>query len=63
MQDKIIDKLKQDGFRHSAGQFRNEKENKMDCEKLKNILAGIGLAGLVAGAGLTSPGYVQGSSG
>lgn len=35
----------------------------MDCEKLKNILAGIGLAGLVVGVGLTSPGYVQGSSG
>lgn len=35
----------------------------MGSEKLKNILAGIGLAGLVAGVGLTGPGHVYGSSG
>lgn len=35
----------------------------MGSEKLKIILAGIGLAGLVAGAGLTGPGQVHGSSG
>jgi radical SAM modification target selenobiotic family peptide len=35
----------------------------MDNEKLKQLLAGIGIAGLVAGVGLTAPGQAHGSSG
>jgi len=35
----------------------------MGAEKLKSLLAGIGLAGLVAGVGLTAPGNVHGGSG
>ena len=35
----------------------------MECDKLKNLLAGIGLAGLMAGVALTTPGIIHGSSG
>ncbi len=35
----------------------------MGCEKLKSLLAGIGLAGLMTGVALTNPGIVHGSSG
>jgi len=35
----------------------------MSSEELKNLLAGIGLAGLVAGVGLAAPGHVNGGSG
>lgn len=35
----------------------------MGCDKLKSLLAGIGLAGLMAGVALTSPGVTHGASG
>jgi radical SAM modification target selenobiotic family peptide len=39
------------------------KGGNMDNEKLKQLLAGIGIAGLVAGVSLTAPGQAHGSSG
>jgi radical SAM modification target selenobiotic family peptide len=35
----------------------------MGCDKLKSVLAGIGLAGLMTGVALTTPGIINGSSG
>lgn len=35
----------------------------MGYDKLKSLLAGIGLAGLMAGVALTSPGNTYGGSG
>jgi len=35
----------------------------MGCDKLKNLLAGIGLAGLMAGVAMVSPGSIHGASG
>lgn len=35
----------------------------MGCDKLKNLLAGIGLAGLMAGVAMVSPGIIYGASG
>jgi radical SAM modification target selenobiotic family peptide len=35
----------------------------MESDKLKNLLAGIGLAGLMAGVALTAPGIIHGASG
>jgi hypothetical protein len=35
----------------------------MGCDKLKNLLAGIGLAGLMAGVAMVSPVIIYGASG
>jgi radical SAM modification target selenobiotic family peptide len=40
-----------------------ERSLLMGCDKLKSILAGIGLAGLMAGVALTSPGNTHGGTG
>lgn len=46
-----------DEVRRTTGQSgKNEKEEIMEKEQLKKILAGIGLAGLLTAAGATFPG-------
>jgi len=52
---------------HSATSIQqvdiSERRMHMGCDKLKSLLAGIGLAGLMAGVALTSPGVTHGASG
>lgn len=39
-----------------SGKMIRQKEAKMNTKELKKILAGLGIAGLLTGAGLTVPG-------
>ena len=43
--------------------LQSAKEYAMDIKELKKALAGVGIAGLIAGVGLVSPGNVHAGSG